>query len=136
MGSRTRRLAARTLLLASALALGLAANASASFVYTDIIDFNLTETTSTYGGGTQFHIGSNNGAGTVSYRWVDVPSKTTVISGNSCSDYALYGKDTISSGDTSYHLLFSGGSGLCFVLRGRTAAGQGSMSLYDGRLER
>jgi hypothetical protein len=41
------------------------APAQAAFVYTDIINFNLTESTSTYGGGTQFHI-SSGGDGSVS----------------------------------------------------------------------
>lgn len=135
MGLALRRLAARTLLAGLALSATLAAEAHAGFVYTDIVDFNLTETTTSYGGGTQFHI-SSIGDGTVSYRWVDFPVKATVISGNSCSDLSPFGSHYYNAGVTDYRLLFSGFNGLCFILRGRTAAGQGSMTYYDGRLRR
>ena len=43
----------------------------------------------TYGGGTQFHI-SQDGDGTVAYRWLDSDlTKTTVISGNSAIGLGL-----------------------------------------------
>jgi hypothetical protein len=103
-----------------------------AYVYSDIIDFNLTESTSTYG---QYGISSGTD-GWVSYRWVDDPNHTTVISGNNCSDLSLFGKAEIPAHNTSYHHLFQGSWGLCFALRGRTAAGAGSMVNHDGRLER
>lgn len=105
-----------------------------AWAYTDIIDFNLTEAASTYG---VFHI-SASGDGSASYRWVDSPSRTTVISGNNCADgSALSTPRTIPAGDTGYYGLFGGAnSGFCFLLRGRVAAGQGSMYYFDGRLRR
>lgn len=112
----------------------LAVTATAFAVTTDLTNWNLTETTSTYGGGTQFHISS--GGSLVQFRWLDSPNKTTVVSGNSCSDLTLYGVSSYGVGDTSYHSLFSAGGGLCFVMRGRTGAGQGSMVNHDGRVDR
>ena len=104
---------------------------------TDINDFNLTETTSRYGGtpGNQYHVSS--GGATVQYRWLDSPSKSTVISSNTCGDYAMFGQASYGAGDTSYRTIWANGvSGACFVLQGRTQPGQGSMSLYDGRVNR
>lgn len=134
MGGRSRR-AVWTMAAACLLSGALAPGAQADFVYTDITDFNLTESTSSYGGGNQYHI-SSVGDGSVSYRWVDSPSKDTVVSGNSCFDLSLFGSHYYNSGVTVYRQLFSGGAGLCFILRGRTAVGQGSMYYYDGRLQR
>lgn len=108
------------------------AAAVATFVYTDIIDFNLTETTRTYG---TYSI-SGVGDGSVSYRWVDDPAHSTVISGNSCIDLSLYGKANIPAHNTSYFGLFTGSAYQCFALRGRTATGAGSMYYYDGRIQR
>jgi hypothetical protein len=102
---------------------------------TDLTDWNLTETASTWGGGTQFHI-SSGGDGWAAYRWLDSPNKTTVISGNSCSDLTLYGSSSIGVSDTGYHNLFWSTPGLCFVLRGRTSVGSGSMVNHDGRIKR
>jgi hypothetical protein len=123
--------------LLAALAASAAGGASAGAnVTTDLNDFNLTETVSTYGGGTQYHIATGSD-GWVDYRWLDSPSKITVISGNSCVDWSVYGSAmTISAGNTSYRTLFGGYVGQCFYIRGRTASGQGSMSLYDGRIRR
>jgi hypothetical protein len=102
---------------------------------TDINDFNLTETVSTYGGGTQYHV--TTGGTIVQYRWLDSPAKATVISANTCSDWAMYGQASYGQSDTGYQTIWgSGTSQACFVLRGRTQAGQGSMSLYDGRINR
>jgi hypothetical protein len=102
-------------------------------VPTDMNDWNLTESVSTWG--SQFHI--STGGSLVQYRWLDSPSKSTVISINTCSDWAvLAAPSSYGVGDTSYHSLYNGASGQCFVLRGRTAAGQGSMNLYDGRVNR
>jgi len=113
---------------------GLAApTAATAQITTDLTDWNLTESTSTWG--SAFHI-SSSGDGTAQYRWLDSPSKTTVISGNACPDLALYGAQTFGAGDTSYKTLFSGHAGLCFALRGRTAAGSGSMVNHDGRVKR
>jgi hypothetical protein len=103
-----------------------------AFVYTNIVDFHLTETTQTYG---TYTIASGTN-GWASYRWLDDPDHTTVISGNNCSDLSLFGKATIPAHNTSYHGMFQGWAGLCFALRGRTAAGAGSMYYHDGRLER
>lgn len=104
-------------------------------VTTDLVNFNLTESASTYGGGTQFHI--STGGSPVDYRWLDSPNKTTVISANSCIDLALQGSTrTYAAGSTSYQRLFNGFSGQCFVVRGRTAIGSGSMVDHDGRVSR
>jgi hypothetical protein len=115
--------------------LTLAATAYA-YVTTDLDNWNLTESLSTWGGGTQFHIATGTD-GWVAYRWLDTPAKTTVISGNSCGDWSLYGSPaTIGVNDTNYYNLFQSGAGQCFVLRGRTANGQGSMVNHDGRVRR
>jgi hypothetical protein len=104
---------------------------------TDINDFNLTETTSTYGGGTgtQFHV--TTGGSIVQYRWLDSPVKSTVISANTCGDAAMLGQASYGVSDTTYRTIWASGySQACFILRGRTQPGQGSMSLYDGRINR
>ncbi|MDX6640810.1 MAG: hypothetical protein QOF12_1821 [Solirubrobacteraceae bacterium] len=134
MDRRARQRGAWLVVAACLLLGGLPATALA-YVTTDLINFDLTETTSSYGGGTQFHISSGTD-GWVSYRWLDVPSKDTVISGNFCSDLSLIGKSSIPSGNTAYHQLFNGFQGECFIVRGRTAAGEGSMTNYDGRIQR
>lgn len=134
MGRRSRRLVAFALVAA---ALCVPASAQAyTFVFTDIINFDLNDSSwSTYGGGTQFHI-SSAGDGSVSYRWVDDPAHSTIISGSSCADYSAFGSASIAAHDVDYHVMFWGFSGQCFVLRGKTAAGAGSMTNYDGRLRR
>ncbi len=135
MPRRLRPSAARAALVAACLWAAVTTNAHA-FVYTDINNWGLSESTSTYDGGQQFHI-SFGGNDSAAYRWVDNDlTRTTVISGNTCTDYALLGKTTIGGGDTSYHTLFFGFTGQCFVLRGRTAAGSGSTIPHDGRLRR
>ena len=101
----------------------------------DMNDWNLTESTSTYGGGTQFHVATDSD-GNVYFRWLDSPNKTTVISANYCSDWALINSNVHGVGDTSYHYLFNGTPGYCFVMRGRTGSGQGSMVNHDGRVQR
>jgi len=103
-----------------------------AFVYTDIIDFHVNESTRTYGTYSISSIGNN----TAYYRWVDDPDHTTVISGNSCADLALYGKNTIPAHDNRYYGLFRGSPYQCFALRGRTAFGAGAMYNHDGRLAR
>jgi hypothetical protein len=128
MFRRFRALGACFALLAS-----LVCAASAFATTSDLIDWNLTETTSTYG--TQFHI--STGGSLVQFRWLDSPNKSTVVSANTCTDLSLLGSAaSIGVGDTGYHSLFSGSSGQCFVLRGRTGAGQGSMVNHDGRVDR
>jgi hypothetical protein len=99
----------------------------------DLVDWNLTESTSTWN--TQFHI-SSTGDGWAAFRWLDSPNKPTVISGNACADLSLYGSASIGVSDTTYHNLFWGGGGTCFVLRGRTGSGSGSMVNHDGRVRR
>lgn len=107
-----------------------------AYVTSDLVDWNLTETTSTFGGGKAFHIASGTD-GLVSYRWLDSPAKTTVISSNSCSDYALLGSTaSIPAGNTSYYNTFRGSTYQCFVMRGRTASGSGAMVNHDGRVRR
>lgn len=113
----------------------LSSSTARAFIYTDL-RWSLDETTSTYGDGTQFHI-SQEGDGSVAYRWLDSSmTKTTVVSGNSCTDYYMWGKTTIYGGDTSYHTLFNGFNGQCFVVRGRTNPGAGSTTTHDARLRR
>lgn len=122
------------LLAVSAGVFGVGAPAYAA-VTTDIIDWNLTESLSQAGGGTQFHI--STGGSLVQYRWLDLPNKSTVISANSCSDFSLLGSpSSYGVNDTSYHSLYSGVPSQCFVLQGRTGAGQGSMVNHDGRVSR
>ena len=128
MDRRMRRPAAR-----AALAAALAATLIST---TDLTPWNLTETLSTYGGGTQFHI-STGTDGWVAFRWLESPTKITVVSGNACPDWSQIGSaQTIGTGDVEYHSLFQGFAGQCFVLRGRTASGQGAMSGKDGRVRR
>jgi len=104
-------------------------------VTTDLNNWNLTETPNWWGGGTQFHI-SSSGDGTASYRWLDSPNKTTVIAAHRCTDVSLINSVAISVNNTSYHHLFSAWAGVCFMLRGRTAIGSGSMVNHDGRVRR
>src|SRR3954452_24969330 len=130
-----RRLRRGTLAAACVMTLTFSATAYA-YIQSDMNDWNLTETTSTYGAGTQFHISSGTD-GWASFRWLDSPNKTTVISANSCSDLSLLGSAaSIGVGDTGYHNLFQGGQAQCFVMRGRTGSGQGSMVNHDGRSQR
>ena len=136
MDRRLRRPAARAALLAALAATLTSAAAAAGYVTTDLTPWNLTETLSTYGGGTQFHIATGTD-GWVAFRWLESPTKVTVVSGNACPDWSLIGSSqTIGGGDTDYHSLFQGFTGECFVLRGRTAGGQGPMSGRDGRVRR
>jgi hypothetical protein len=133
MNRRTRRASVRAMLCAATLSIGVLPATAGAQVTSDLIDFNLTESTSTWP--TQYHI-SSSGDGWAAFRWLDSPNKTTVISGNACADLSLYGSDTIGAGDTNYHNLFPGGAGTCFVVRGRTASGSGSMVNHDGRVKR
>jgi hypothetical protein len=136
MDRRMRRPALRAALLAAFAATLTSTTAAAAYVTTDLTPWNLNETLSTYGGGTQFHIASGTD-GWVAFRWLDSPTKITVVSGNACPDWSLIGgSQTIGAGDVDYHSLFQGFTGECFVLRGRTANGQGSMSGKDGRVRR
>lgn len=124
-----------TALLTGALTLAAIASmpaAAHAWAFTNIVDFNLTESARTYGTYTI----SSTGDGSAYYRWADRPADTTVISGNGCADLALYGKADIGAGNTDYHRLFGGSRGLCFALRGRVASGAGSMYNYDGVLRR
>jgi opacity protein-like surface antigen len=136
MDRRLRRPAARAALLAAVAATLSSAALAVAYVTTDLTPWNLTQTLSTYGGGTQFHIATGTD-GWVAFRWLDSPTKLTVVSGNACSDWSLIGQNqTIGVGDTGYHSLFQGFTGQCFVLRGRTGAGEGSMSGKNGRVRR
>ncbi len=130
-----RRAARRvTLLLAlTASSLIVAVPLALAYVTSDLVNWNLTESTSTYGGGTSFHISSGTD-GRVDFRWLDSPNKTTVISANACGDYALYGSAV--TADTNYRYLFTGGTSQCFLMRGRTAAGSGPLYNHDGRVQR
>ena len=134
MPVRTARPRAGRVVALAILLLALAAVPASAQVTTDINNWALGPSTTTYGNGTQFHI-SQSGGGPVDYRWLDSDmTKTTVISVNACVDYALYGKSTFDGGDTSYHRLLNAGPGLCFVFRGRTNAG--TTIPHDGRLRR
>ena len=133
MNGRTRRAIVRAVLCVATLSIGVLPATARAQVTSDLTDWNLTETTSTWG--TQYHI-SSGGGGWAAYRWLDSPNKTTVISANSCADLTLYGSDSIGVNDTNYHNLFWGGAGTCFLLRGRTASGSGSMVNHDGRVRR
>jgi hypothetical protein len=133
MTRRTRRVATRaTLCAAMTLVAALPATAGAQST-SDLVDFNLTESVTTWP--SEYHF-SSTGNGIAAFRWLDSPSKTTVISANACSDLALYGTSTYSVSDTSYHNLFAGGTGVCFKVRGRTSIGSGAMTNYDGRVQR
>jgi hypothetical protein len=136
MDRRIRAIQAWPALLAvtlGALALGPAALADST---NDINDWNMTEAVSQAGGGTQFHIGSGS-SGLAQYRWLDSPNKSTVVSANDCADLHVLGSvSSYGVGDTSYHGLFTGIAGTCFILQGRTQAGQGSMVNHDGRVSR
>ncbi|MDA0160288.1 hypothetical protein OM076_08435 [Solirubrobacter ginsenosidimutans] len=106
---------------------------AAAQVTSDLVDFNLTESVSTWP--TQYHI-STSGTGYASYRWLDSPNKATVISANACTDLSFFGSSSYGIGDTTYHNLYLGGAGQCFQVRGRTTAGSGSMVNHDGRIQR
>jgi hypothetical protein len=134
MDRRSRRACTCATVLALLVA-GLAPATAHAQVTTDLVDWNLTETAVTWGGGTQFHI-SSSGDGTAYFRWLDSPNKTTVISANGCTDGTLFGTATIGVGNTNYAGLFSASAGFCFVVRGRTAIGSGSMVNHDGRVKR
>jgi hypothetical protein len=128
---RAVRIAAVTLAACGAGAIG--ASAAYAYVYTTIVDFNLTETTTTYGGG-PYTVSSGNS--TIQYRWTDDPDHTTAISANACADLSQLGRADIPAHGTSYYTLASPGTGTCFRLRGRTAPGAGSMPNHDGTLAR
>ena len=130
MSRRARPLVAAALACACFAALTQSASA---WVYTDV-RWSLGESWKTYGGGTQLHISVSGDTGAY-YKWLDGDlTKTTVISGNTCTDYALIGSSTFGGGDTSYHRLFWGFIGQCFVLRGRTTGG--TTITHNGRLRR
>jgi hypothetical protein len=134
MHRRLRAVARLRPALLAALLGGLFLIAPAVAGTSDLNDFNLVETVRTYP--SQYHV--STGGASVSYRWLDSPSKSTVISVNDCNDgFVLGGSSSYGSGDTGYHTLWSNGlSGYCFVVNGRTQSGQGSMNLYDGRISR
>jgi hypothetical protein len=122
----------RALSIAAVCALAVFPATASAQSTSDLVDWNLTESASTWG--TQFHIGTAGSV--VEYRWVDSPNKATVISGNACSDLAFYGSYTFGVGDTNYHTLFSDDPGTCFAVRGRTTSGSGSMVNHEGRVSR
>lgn len=115
---------------ASFVGLALLAAPPAHAATNEIIDFNLTESLSTY---STYTTTSSSG---IQYRWVDSPWKATYITTANCFTNVSLGGANYSAGQTSYQLVGSAGSGVCFALRGRTQAGQGSMFFYDGRLSR
>ena len=134
MDRRTRRASLRAAVCSARLRC--LAHRAAPRRSTDLDDWNLTETTSTWGGGTQFHI-SSGGDGSAAFRWLDSPNKTTVISANTCTDVSLLGSATRSASTTRTTTTCSPARpGACFVLRGRTAIGSGSMVNHDGRIKR
>jgi hypothetical protein len=135
MSLRIRPLAVRSTLLAAIVAgalCGFVAVALAN-VYSDMNDWNLSTSMSSYAGGTQYHVGTGSD-GSVTFRWLDSPNKTTVISSNACSDGSALGSTTIGAGGTGYQQTFAGYQGQCFTMRGRTT--DGTMSNHDGRVNR
>jgi hypothetical protein len=132
---RARRRAAHVALPAALVGSLVCAATALAYVTSDLIDFNLSESVSTYGGGTQYHIATGTD-GWSSFRWLDSPNKVTVISNNACTDLSNLGSSSYGVGDTSYHALFQGTTSQCFVVRGRTASGQGTMVNHDGREQR
>jgi hypothetical protein len=134
MDRRMRRTAARAALLAAFAATLTSSAVAAGYVTTDLTPWSLTETVNTYG--TEFHIATGTD-GWVAFRWLDSPTKITVVSGNACSDWSpIGGPQTFGAGDTGYHSLFQGFAGQCFVVRGRTASGGGPMSGKNARVRR
>lgn len=133
---RLRLSAARAAMIAavSALTILTLPSAATAYVTTDMNDWNLTESLSYYG--SNFSIASGTD-GLVQYRWLDTPAKATVISAAACSDLSQLGSSAvIAVNSTSYYSLFSGSTGQCFVLRGRTTSGSGSLVNHDGRVKR
>ena len=92
MDRRMRRSSARAALVAALAATLASAAVAAGYVTSDLDPWNLTETTTTYG--TEFHIATGTD-GWVAFRWLDSPSKITVISGNACPDWSLIGNWTV-----------------------------------------
>ena len=126
----------RGLLLACVCAIvAVPAGTARAQVLTDLNDWHMSESVSTWNGGSNFHI-STSGDGWAQFRWLDTPSKVTVISANTCMDMYYLGGGSIPINNTSYLNLFYGGPGSCFVMRGRTSAGSGSMVNHDGRVKR
>src|SRR3954470_19169749 len=133
MDRRMRRRAARAALVAAAAATLSSAALAVGDVTTDM-PWDLNETLATYG--STFHISSGTD-GAIAFRWIDSPTKLTVVSANACSDWSLLGaSQTIGAGDTDYHSLYTGFAGQCFVMRGRTGSGTGAMSGKTGRVRR
>lgn len=130
---RSRRL--RIALSVTALTLTAAPAASAN-VWTNVDNFNLTESYSTYPGSWN----ASSSTSGINYRWLDVPVKATYIRAYSCATgSALASSDAYfpsGSSGTTYRSVGYQYPGGCFQLRGRTATGSGSMNLYDGRVSR
>jgi len=134
VGRWLRRLAVLALVCGSALSLSAASPAQAeACAYTDKNDYNLVDYERRYGGSYTI---SSVCDGNFNWRWLDSPNKTTVISGNSCGDGSLYGKNDIPAFNTNYHLIFRGFAYLCFELWGRTASGSGGLYNHDGSIRR
>lgn len=125
----------RAALGVTALALLAAPTASAN-VWTNVNDFNLTESPAYYPGSWNASAGTSG----IEYRWLDVPVKETHIRAHSCATgAALWPSETkfpAGSSGTTYRPVGYQYPGGCFKLRGRTATGSGSMNLYDGRVSR
>lgn len=118
-----------------ALVCACAALPSAARAGTTDINNIMLQQSYTFLSSSQFHISS--GGSTVRFRWLDTRGKDTVITADSCGDLSEFGRSSYAASSTSYHTLFSGFSGQCFYLRGRTATGEGDMtSPQDGRVDR
>lgn len=129
----TRRLRLPVAAVLACASLAALAQPAAAWVYTDV-RWSLDTSWKYYGGPTQLHI-STSGDGSAYYRWLDSDmTKTTVISGAACGDLSGLGSSTFLGGDVTYHRLFWGNAGQCFVLRGRTTAG--TTIAHNGRLRR
>lgn len=130
MPGRMRHLAVRSALLATLIAGGLSTPASA--VYSDMNDWFVDTSFDPYS--SQFTI-SSGGPHPAEFRWLDSPSKETQVYAADCGTNAVLGTTrTYAIGSTTYQTLFTGSSGTCFKLFGRTTSG--SMSDHDGRVNR
>ena len=107
----------------------LAAPSANAAVNSDLVDFNLTTTSTTWP--SSFLTTVNTG---VLYRWLDSPSKATVISSANCVNNTTYGLSVFAVGSTTSASIGVLPTGACFNVRGYTTSG--TMSYADGRVSR
>jgi hypothetical protein len=130
------RLRAAGAALAATCALSVSATDAQAYVTSDIANITLGTSFAPLAGGSTFSI-SADPAQHAQFRWLQAAGKATIISANNCNNLNEYGRINYPAGDTTYGTLFSGGTGTCFVVRGRTQTGEGAMAnSHDGRLRR